>query len=312
MKRIKIVGLCLVAMCAFGAMIASSSQAAEYKICVEKKHGFYGNSSCSGEKIEKKGKGKGTWELIPLTTCVEQKHGFYGNSSCTGEKIEKKGKGKGTFEKVSGLKFTDEGGAAKLATPGLGPNDVECTSSTSEGEFTGAKTATDRVKFVGCTFSGLPCQSAGPYGEPSGLSGTITTNLLDANLLGKGETGKGGKDTVGAGEVWNQLVSSQHEPYQAEFECSGVVFIKTGGSIAGKVTSALNTLSKTQLQEFEVGAGEGALTTEASEHGFGDGVTTTQYFGGPGSVNIWSPALESFEHAGTATIHTEKEVGVYE
>jgi hypothetical protein len=311
MKRIKIVGLCLVAVFALSAMIAASgAQAGTYKICIEQKKGFYGNSTCSGEKVEKKGKPKGTWELIPLSTCIPQKHGFYSDSGCS-VLDEKKGKGKGSFEKTKGLKFKDAGGPAKLATPGLGPNDVECTSSTSEGAFTGAKTATDRVKFVGCTFSGLPCQSAGPRGTASGESGVITTNLLDANLLDEGEKGNGGKDTVAPGEVWNQLVSSEHEPYQAEFECSGVVFIKTGGSIAGKVVSALNSLTTSQEQEFEVGVGEGALTTEASEHGFG-GSGLSEYYEQPGTVNIWSPALPSEEHAGTATITTERPVGTFD
>lgn len=301
MKRIKIVGLCLVAVFALSAMVAASgAQAGTYKICVEQKKGFYGNSTCSGEKVEKKGKGKGTWELIPLSTCIPQKHGFYSESGCK-TLDEKKGKGKGSFEKTKGLKFKDHGGAAKLETKLLGPNDVECTSSTSEGEYTGEKTVTDRVKFVGCTFSGLPCQSAGPESTPSGVSGTITTNLLDGKLIDHGEKGPGGPYTApgepAVGEVWQELVSSEHEPYSSEFECAGLAFIKTAGSISGVVTSALNTLTTTQTQEFEEGFGEQNLVTEGSETGFA----------GP-----WSPPLPSIEHAGSATVETERPVGVFD
>ena len=140
MKRTRIVGLCLaaaLAVVAFSAMAASSASAGTYYWCTAQKHGNFTESGCK-TVAEKKGK---------------PDH-------------------KGGFELSSGRKFTDTTGKAKLATPDLGPSDVECTGSTSSGEITGPTTGTDQVSFTGCTFEGKKCESIDLFGSgtPSGVS----------------------------------------------------------------------------------------------------------------------------------------------
>ncbi len=291
MKRIKIMGLCLVAAFAFSAMIASGASAGTYYRCSAHKDGKYSESGCK-TLDEKKGKPKGGFELEEAATCVAQKKGKYSEDKCETEDV-KKGKGKGSFEKATGLGFTAKTGNAKLATPDLGETDVECSESTTVGEITGGKTDKERVTFTGCQFSGLPCQSAGPESTPSGKSGVIITNELDSKLVDHGEKAGGYlHEEPASGEAWDELISSQNEPYSSEFECSGVVFIKTAGSISGVVTP--NSLSTTSTITFNESVGEQALLTEASETGFS----------GP-----WSPQLPSIETTvGTVTNEVPMEV----
>ncbi len=291
MKRIRIMGLCLIAAFAFSAMIASGASAGTYYRCNAHKKGKYSESGCK-TLDEKKGKPKGSFELEEVKTCVAQKKGKFADSACT-IPDEKKGKGKGSFEKAKGLGFTAKTGNAKLATPDLGPTDVECSESTTVGELTGPKTDKERVRFTGCQFSGLPCQSAGPESTPSGESGVIDTNELDSKLVDNGEKAGGYlSEEPAPGEAWNELISSQNEPYSSEFECSGVVFIKTAGSISGVVTP--NSLSTISTSEFNASVGEQALLTEASSTGFS----------GP-----WSPLLPSIETT-TATVTNEVPIEV--
>ena len=138
MKRIRIVGLCLAAaltVVAFSAMAASSASAGTYYWCTAQKKGNFTESGCK-TVAEKKGAPdhKGSFELTKVEACVAQKKGNFTESGCKTVAVKtKKGVStpdhKGTFELTSGRKFTDTTGSAKLATPDLGPNDVECTAS---------------------------------------------------------------------------------------------------------------------------------------------------------------------------------------
>ncbi|HUB75186.1 MAG TPA: hypothetical protein VL979_14275 [Solirubrobacteraceae bacterium] len=263
MKRIRIVGLCLVAVFALTAVIASSAQAGTYYKCSSVKKGFYSNSECT-TRDEKGGKPKGKWELTEYKTCVSVKKGFYSDSACS-VRDEKKGKPKGKFEKEAPVTFTDSTGEAKLATPAFGPNDVECTASTSSGTITGPKTGTDRVSFTGCTLEGHSCESVDLFGNgtPSGKAGVIDTNLLDTKLVDHGEKAGGyKKEEPATGEVWNEVISSEHEPYSSEFICNGEIILRTHGSVSGVVSPVNAAPSTSGENKFAVGEGEQALLTE--------------------------------------------------
>ncbi len=268
MKRTRIVGLCLaaaLAVVAFSAMAASSASAGTYYWCKEVKKGFYSESGCK-TRDEKKGKPEGKFELQPVEACVAQKKGNFTESGCK-TVAEKKGKPdhKGTFELTTGRKFTDTTGSAKLATPALGPNDVECTASTSAGEITGPKTGTDRVSFTNCTLEGKKCESVDLFGggTPSGVSGTIETNLLDTKLVDHGEKAGGYKHEEPAlNEAWTEVVSSEHEPYSSEFICGAEIILRTHGSVSGVDTPVNAAPSTSSTTTFAVGEGEQALLTE--------------------------------------------------
>jgi hypothetical protein len=296
MKRIKIVGLCLVAAFAFSVMVAANASAGTYEWCKPMKKAVYSDSKCE-HVAEKKGKPshKGAYEKEAVQACVAQKKSVYSDSKC--EHIaEKKGKPshKGGFEKTTGRTYTGLGGPGALSTPAFGSGKVKCSGATTAGEITGPKTDTDRVTFTGCSFEGLPCESIAPNGTPSHASGTIVTNLLDSRLIDNPETvtwvnAKENKtETTGpaVGEVWNELKSSEKEPYQVEFACGGVVYLRTIGAISGAYSPAsVNVLSTTNSISYEVGVGaQGLLTEVLTEAG-------------------WAGPAPSLEEAGT-TVNT--------
>jgi len=287
MKRKSMFGLCVVAALAafaISAMAASSASAGTYYTCGAKKKGKYTSGTCT--TLAKPGKGK--FEKLVLSTCVAKKKGKYTSGTCT--VLAKPGKGK--FEKVAGPKFTASTGEAVLTTPDLGSGAVKCKASTTAGELTGAQTDQERVTFTGCEFEGLPCESAGENSTPSGKSGVIITNLLDSKLIDHGEKGLSGGEPA-TGEVWDELISSEHTPYQAEFNCAGVVFLRSSGSISGVYTAgSVNKLSTTSELLFEKGEGEQDLGTEAlTESGWVGPFPSNEQVDG-GAAVVTTPAVE--------------------
>src|SRR5271166_741550 len=134
-KHVKLIGLCLVAVLALGAVVASVAQAEEtpeWGHCVKlaKDKGKYKNANCTELEGKTNGKGvfkakaKGFYEWVggADTTCYEEpgKKGKYKNNACTElEGKTKKGvftpEAKGHYEKVAGgPKFTGKGGAGLL------------------------------------------------------------------------------------------------------------------------------------------------------------------------------------------------------
>jgi hypothetical protein len=202
MRRIRIVGLCLIAVFAVVAVAATSASAAEpeWGHCVAHKKGEYTEGNCK-TKSAKAHKGKFEW-LSGAVGCYAQKKGEYTNSSCT-TKSAKAHKGK--YEKTGGGKFTAAGGAGVLKTflyscrlPGQNggnhpgsrvphedcesfyggiPVQVECASEHASGESAGSdEVANVSVRFTGCSTFGLPATSPGlPAGE-------IQTNQLKGRL----------------------------------------------------------------------------------------------------------------------------------
>jgi hypothetical protein len=285
MKRKSMFGLCVVvALAAFAisAMAASSASAGTYYNCVAKKNGKYA-AGCK-TKVTKKGKA----ELSPVKLCVAKKKGKYTSGTCT--TLAKPNKGK--FEKVKGPAFTASTGEAILTTEDLGSGAVKCKKSATTGEITGEKTDVERVVFTECEFEGLPCESAGEFSTPSKKSGVIDTNLLDSKLIDHGEKGPSGGEPA-VGETWEELVSSEHEPYQAEFNCAGVVFLRTLGTISGAYTAgSVNVFSATSTILFEKGKGEQDLGTEAlTESGWVGPFPSNEQVPG-GAAVVTTPAVE--------------------
>ncbi len=209
MRRIRIAGLCLVAVFALGALVVSAAQATvthtEYVRCayVGKKMGKYSESNCK-TLDEKKGKLKGSYEwseILPTCAYVGKKKGKYSESSCT-TIDEKKGKLKGSYEKEPGNKITTSSGPSAIEAyteVESGPNagerkrqvgpgaTVTCAASTGTGEIThqGQEGSYpdgeihETIEFTGCKSDGVPCENAGPE--------TIEIELK--NLLEWSETG---------------------------------------------------------------------------------------------------------------------------
>ncbi len=145
MKRMRIVGLCLVAAFALSAIGAGSASALpEIGRCVAKAGGKYSDANCN----VKASKGGGTTEFV-----------------------------KGAVKKS----FTTAGGEGKLE--GATGTEIKCTTQSATGEYlekTGAiKEVTNvQAKFNGCTLPlfGAPCQTKGA------AAGEILTTKLKGKL----------------------------------------------------------------------------------------------------------------------------------
>src|SRR5437588_3889427 len=144
MKRTRIVGLCLVAVCAVFAVTASSALAFEdlphYGKCTAKAGGKYKTGGCTklGKTAEEM---KFEWE--PLATTLKF------------TSAKEKETGKAVLEGASGV-------------------EISCENETSkEGEYgPGDQVKNTRGEFTGCKALGAGCASEGQPSE------TIHTNLL--------------------------------------------------------------------------------------------------------------------------------------
>jgi hypothetical protein len=148
MRRMKIVGLCLIAVFAMSAVVSGSASAAapEFGQCLKK-----AKKSLPG----------------------------YADSKCTKEALEL---AKGSYEWIPGVKagqntFTTKGGAATLLT--VKGETVTCTSEFSTGEYVvggNNKEEKTTVGFAGCKSNGLTCTTEGKSPgelETEGLVGVV-------------------------------------------------------------------------------------------------------------------------------------------
>ena len=142
MKRIRIVGLCLVAVFALSAVAAASASAAEpaFEACI---------------KTPKVGKSYPTGE--------------FSNKECTASATE----GKYKLEPVAeGTKFTSK---SKGATFTINGKVVKCKKDANAGEFLGGRAVIEVITFSDCGVNGNkkePCESEGAG------AGTIKTEPL--------------------------------------------------------------------------------------------------------------------------------------
>lgn len=281
MKRIQVLGVCLVAMLAVGALASASASASSYGQCREltkvstpkTKHGKYEDSSCT-KLYEHKGKveEKGNYEYFPgapLDCVYVKKGGKYTDEKCE-HLSEKKGKpvAKGAYERASCYgsgqgcdEETSATGPTKLISSAGEGTEITCKGSTDTGLITGERTGTDAVSYGGCSFEEAVCTSAGAANE-----GEIATYPLETSLIGHGEKGLGGAEPA-SGEAWEQFANQKgtEAPLIAKFVCkeaAATIYLKVSGSLSVPLTT-LNLMTSEVGQKFAVGAGEQALKLTA-------------------------------------------------
>jgi len=256
MRRIKMIGLCVVAACAFAALAGASTASAagaKFNVCVAQKKGNYSDAAC--EKLaEKKGKpapGKGTFEKKGAGECYPAKKANYADAACS-KLAEKKGKpapGKGHFEKAPTPSATVKGGAAELKSPA---GSIKCTASTGTQQITGPTTLTAATTFTGCAAGGVaPCNSAGK------ASGEITTYALNGALVSTGSK-KAAIHLTGEGK--DGLAGPHEGKYLAEFECPAAsLAVRVYGGPLGGNLNPVNVVTTTETTEFQAGIEQGLL-----------------------------------------------------
>lgn len=212
MRRMKMMGLCLVALFALTAVAVSSASAAEpafyecHKLTAKPYTGKYTDKACTKEATaEEKAAGKkNKYELQ--------------------EGIGAKGKG-----------FKGKGGAATLHTPAVA-GEVVCKSFGDSGTITTPTTEGKVIsEFKTCESLKKKCAS------PGAKAGTIKTNALKGTL---GYINKAKKE-VGV------LLEPESGSVLAEFNCEGLEIVTTG-SVIGRQTGDINTFSKSSTNVFKV------------------------------------------------------------
>jgi hypothetical protein len=147
MRRLRIIGLCVVALLALGAVAASAAMAEDPAIY-----------ECA--KAAKEGK---TYK------------GHYSSKKCEASSYHAEGGQKYELQEWNKAKpkaFKGKGGGANLEIEGVGG--VTCTKSSNTGQFTGGKSAGKITAiFTGCLLHSDPCTSAGAK------SGEVKTKALD-------------------------------------------------------------------------------------------------------------------------------------
>jgi hypothetical protein len=246
MRRVRIVGFCVMVVFVLGAFaMASGASAAapEFRVCAKLKkskttkkyEGKYNNKTCS----EVNAKGEGKYEL----------EGW--------EAAKKKAlKGKGGAGTLDAYLASNE---SEPWTGGLVLGTVTCKSAKVTGEITGAKTATASVEFKTCTSEGKKCKSAGAK------TGVIDTEKLYVTL-GYIESGKGVGTLVEGGAGGADL--------SAKFNCEGLEFEATG-SVIGVDSGNVNSVSKSFTLKFAVNAKGGQEVTTGE---FPNGITGAQHY----------------------------------
>jgi hypothetical protein len=263
MKRMRILGLALIAVFALVALAGASSASATAKFgeCVGFKHGKYADPNCATLFL-KKGVpvAKGKFEFVGAGTCYAKKHGAYTDEGCT-TFSEKKGVHvlKGKFEKASLPSAAVTGGTGELRSPA---GVIACTSSSGSQQVTSPTTLVAQTIFHGCETKGQKCQNTANEGEIQtfALNGVLvepSAGKASINLTGTGSDGLGGA----------------HEgQYLAEFGCTGVAAVRVFEKLGGKL-SPVNVMGTKVETAFEEGV-EQQLVAEFGPPGFGSGTLT--------------------------------------
>lgn len=284
MKKVGVLGVCVLAALASGALLASGASAAAFETCqLVGKGGNFTESSCA-TVARKKGKPdhKGKWELEPVGACAAMKKGAFSDPACEVHRVKRGGSGYGI---VPSVPYTGTLDITKITLGSVTETGyIECTAGTSAGTITTGKAASERLTLTGCKYESLACQSVGSSGTPSGASGEIVTNELAARLIGHGEQTDGPSHKEPApGEAWLEYSSAEHQPYVTEIECgAAALLLRISGSLTGATTpaGAMTTSVKTFFEQPVI---EEALVTEVS-----DGVG----FAGEATSNIETELVE--------------------
>jgi len=106
---------------------------------------------------------------------------------------------------------------------------------------------------------GAPCTSL----QKGETAKNITTEVLETTLIDEGEKGLSGLEPK-KGEVWEQFanVKGANAPYNARFDCAGIGFLRTKGSVSG-IIEPTNVSTFEFKTKIEKGVAEQDLETEA-------------------------------------------------
>jgi hypothetical protein len=210
--RLKIMGLCLVAVFAMAAVVSASASAAE--------PAFY---ECH-KQTTKPYTGKFTDKACSKAASPEEIAAGKKNKYELQEGIGAKGKA-----------FKGKGGKATLHTPAVG-GIVECKSFKDEGHINTPTTENKVIStFTACTSLAKKCTS------PAAKAGSIVTKNLAGEL---GYINKAKKE-VGV------LLKPETGTVLAEFNCEGLEIVTTG-SVIGTQTGDINVFSKSSTNTFAV------------------------------------------------------------
>jgi len=256
MKRMRILGLALVAVFALAAVTAGAASAVKptWKVCVK-----------TAKNEEKKYTAEYTDKLCSIKS--ETKEGKY-------ELVAGIGKGK---------PFKGKGGLATLhnVIPGKGDITVQCQQFKDSGEVVAPSGVVNvHSEFKKCKSLGFPCKTEG------GKKETITTDALAGSLgwLDKAHTAAG------------ESLTDQAAPgsgFLAQFECEGVAKVRVHGAVIGSVSPA-HAISKEStstfaVAEYGIGQPESKSNPPAFEEGAEPvGVLLTE-LNGEETGNTWQP-----------------------
>jgi hypothetical protein len=233
MRRIRIVGLCLVAVFAMSAVVATGASAAnpEYGRCLKatpKALSNYDSAKCtklaserSGTEAEKLSKGNFKWYTAFGGEKPLEKTGFTAVLKPTTI---------ATLETKSGTKVT-------------------CKALSAAGKYTGNQTVTvSKTDFSECESGGIKCNTVGAG------TGVIKVNPIsgELGLISKGETGV--KDKIG-NVLWPTGGKPETGPTAAkfvEFNCGGLG-VEVRGAVISPVTS--NSMKSIATVKFTAAKG---------------------------------------------------------
>jgi hypothetical protein len=218
MRHLKIITLCLFALCALGATTAAVASAELPEIY-----------ECA--KAAKEGK---------------VYKGHYSSKKCEASSFHETGGQKYEFQPFAKAKpktFKGKGGTANLSIENV--STVSCSKSTETGHFSGPKTASDFVAiFSSCETAGEKCGNTSKAGE-------VKTNALTAEIgyvSGKGTE----HPIVGA------LLRPESGKYLAEFHCEGTptLNLRVKGAVIGEVVPPYNHFTKEVTLDFKETGGK--------------------------------------------------------
>ncbi len=194
MRRIKIFGTCIVALCAMSVLVASSAsafvrEAPEVGRCMKHTGGHWANGTC--KTVAAAGKGKYEW------------YPAFGEAENGETKLAEK------------LKFTSvakSGVLIQLTT--VSGEGIGCHNQLADGEVTGPKTLkSSNIRFTECFETGQICTSTNPKAEKSGeIKVKELTGLLGIEKFGA---------THATDKVANLFKPVSGEIF-TEFECGGI------------------------------------------------------------------------------------------
>ncbi len=200
-------------------------------------------------------------------------HGGF-NEHCIEENLVKEGEFEWTPGPGPKRKFTGTSGTVTLET--VGKTKITCAGATSNGEYTGPKTATVTVAFSGCQRSSTkePCQSAGAG------SGQVVTSPL------QGQLGFIQDEFTQATPVPSVGLDLKHEPTLLTAECgSSKEALSVGGSMIGQI-AVIDKMVPSFTLAFK--ALEGKQSPEQFEGGVKDTLSESLGAGSPEQAGVTS------------------------